>query len=133
MEIVIQIIIVMVILELFELHIQKSDTLAELISKLYGYYRQSVFIFFMIHPSLYFVLGVLLYFDAFNFFGITILVLKTFDVFFKIEMIKQSYFSTDMDPELEKMMSMKLTPTMRFLGLIVYVPLLFMAISSIFE
>jgi len=133
MEIVIEIIIVMIGLELFELYIQKSETLAELVDKLYVYYRQSVFIFFIIHPSFYFVLGTLIYFDAFNFYGISILLLKGFDIFFKAELIKQRYYVKEIDSELEKMMGMKLTPMMRYLALMMYVPLLFLAISSIFE
>ena len=133
MEIIIQIIFALIVLELFEIYIQKADTLVGLIDKLHEYYRQSVFLFFLIHPSFYYVLGVLLYFDAFNFYGITILVLKIFDIFFKVEMIQQLYYKNKIDPELEQMMDLKLTPLMRFLALSVHVPLLFMAISSIFE
>ena len=132
MEIIIQVIIAMIVLELFEIYIQKSDTLVDLIDTLHEYYRQSIFLFFLIHPSFYYVLGVLLYFDAFNFYGISILILKIFDIFFKIEMIQQLYYKDNMDPELKQMIDMKLTPIMRFLALCVHVPLLFMAISSNF-
>jgi len=132
MEIIIQIIFALIVLELFEIYVQKADTLVGLIDKLHEYYRQSVFLFFLIHPSFYFVLGVLLYFNAFNFYGITILVLKIFDIFFKVEMIQQLYYKNKIDPELEQMMDLKLTPLMRFLALWVHVPLLFMAISPIF-
>jgi len=116
-------------LELFELYIQKSDTLEQLIEKLYGYYNQSVFLFFLIHPTLYYVLGVLLYFDAFNFYGGAILIIKTFDLFFKIEMIRQRYFHASMDAELEEMMHLKITPAMHYLSIFAHVPLLFLAIS----
>jgi len=133
MEFIIQILLGLIVLELFEIYIQKANTLSGLIAKLYEYYRQSVFIFFLIHPSFYYVLGVLLYFDAFNFYGISILVIKTFDIFFKIEMIQQVYYKKEMDSELEEMMGLKLTPIMQFLALWVHVPLLFMAISAIFQ
>jgi len=132
MEIIIEIILVLVVLELFEIYVQKADTLEELIDKLHEYYRQSIFLFFLIHPSFYYVLGVLFYFDAFNFYGMIILIFKTFDIFFKIELIQQFYYKNNMDSELEKMLTLKLTPLMKFLALLVHVPLLFMAILPIF-
>jgi hypothetical protein len=131
METVIKIIMLLILLELLELYFQKADTLSEMIEKLYGYYRKSVFLLFIVHPTFYYVLGVLLYFDAFNFYGITMIVLKTFDMLFKIEMIKQRYVLKEMDADLEKMMGMKMTVSMQFLGLFVHVPLLSMALYSI--
>ncbi|CAA6825961.1 MAG: Unknown protein [uncultured Sulfurovum sp.] len=132
MEILLQILFAMILLELLEIYLHRANTLSALIDKLFVYYKQSVFLFFLVHPTIYFVLGVLLYFDAFNFYGITILVLKTFDIFFKIELVKQKFYLKTMDSELKKMMNMKLTLSMRFLALILNVPLLYMAITSVF-
>jgi len=132
METVLQIIFVLILLELLELYLHQANTLVELIDKLYGYYRESVFLFFLVHPTFYFVLGVLLYFNAFNFYGITVLMLKVFDIFFRIELIKQRYYLPNMDSELEKMMEMKLTFSMKFLALFTHVPLLYMAITATF-
>jgi len=131
MEMVIKIIMLLILLELLELYFQKADTLSEMIERLYGYYRKSVFLLFIVHPTFYYVLGVLLYFDAFNFYGITMIVLKTFDILFKIEMIKQRYVLKEMDADLENMMGMKMTVSMQFLGLFVHAPLLSMALYSI--
>jgi hypothetical protein len=130
METLMQIIFAMLLLEFFEVYLQKSETLALLIEKLYGYYNQSVFLFFLIHPTFYFSLGVLLYFDAFNFYGGAILVIKTFDIFFKIEMIRQRYFHASMDKELEEMLDLKITPMMHYFSAAIHLPLLFLAISS---
>ena len=132
MEILLQIIFALILLELLEIYLHKGETLADLIDKLYTYYRESIFLFFMVHPTFYFVLGALLYFDAFNFYGVTILILKLFDIFFKVELIKQKYYASSMDSELAKMMDMKLTFSMKFLALFVHVPLLYMAIISVF-
>ncbi|CAA6821468.1 MAG: Unknown protein [uncultured Sulfurovum sp.] len=132
MEILLQLIFAMILLELLEIYLYKAETLAEMVDKLFVYYKQSVFLFFILHPTVYFVLGVLLYFDAFNFYGVTILVLKIFDIFFKMELIRQKYYLKQMDSELSKMMNMKLTFSMRFLGLLVHVPLLYMAITAVF-
>ena len=130
MEIVMQTITMMILLEILEIYIQKADTLKEMIDNLYHYYNKSVFIFFLIHPSFYYVLGVTIYFNSFNFYSITILVLKAFDIFFKIELIKQRYYETVMDIELEKMMKLKIPLSMKFLALISYVPLLYLSIIA---
>ena len=128
MEILAQLIIIMIVLELMEANLQKAGTLGETIDKLYFYYNKSVFLFFMIHPSFYFVLFVSLYLDILNFYIIAILTIKTFDMFFKIELIKQRYIYKNIDSELKGMLTMKLTPWMGLLGVLMYVLLLFMAI-----
>ncbi len=130
MEIVIQIVTMMIFLEIFELYIQKADTLREMIDNLYHYYNKNIFLFFLIHPTFYYVLGVTIYFDSFNFYSITILVLKSFDIFFKIELIKQRYYEPVMDEELEQMMELKMTLSMKLLALFTYVPLLYLSLIS---
>jgi hypothetical protein len=130
MNIAMQLIVMMIFLELFEAHLQRASTLGEMIDKLYGYYNQSVFLFFLVHPTFYFVLCVALYFDIFNFYMIAILIFKVLDILFKIEMIKQRYKEEDMDSELAQMLDHKIAPWLGLLGLFTYVPLLFMAISS---
>ena len=82
------------------------------------------------HPTFYYVLGVTFYFDTFNFYSITILVLKAFDLFFKMELIKQRYYEAVMDAELEKMMELKMTLSIKFFALLTYVPLLYLSIMA---
>jgi hypothetical protein len=130
MEIFTQLIIIMIVLELMEASLQKAQTLGGMIEKLYVYYDKSIFLFFIIHPTFYFILFVSLYLNLVNFYIIAILLIKTFDMFFKIELIKQRYIKQDMDKELEEMLSLKMTPWMGLLGVFMYVPLLFMAIFS---
>jgi hypothetical protein len=128
MEIFSQLIIIMIVLELIEANLQKAGTLGEMIEKLYVYYNKSIFLFFIIHPTFYFVLFISLYLDILNFYIVAILIVKTFDMFFKIELIKQLYLSNNMDDELKEMLTMRLAPWMGVLGVFMYVPLLFMAI-----
>lgn len=128
MDIRIQFIIIMIILELFEANLQKAATLGAVIEKLHIYYKKSVFLFFLMHPTFYFVIFVSLYLNVLDFYIITILLIKIFDIFFKIELIKQRYRDKNMDKELEKMLTLQMAPWMGFLGVLMYVPLLFMAI-----
>ena len=129
MEMATKIIIVMISLELLEIYLHKARTLGEMVDRLYGYYKQSIFLFFMVHPTFYFIIFVSIYLDILDFYIITILLIKTFDIFFKIEMIRQRYFYDTMDRELSEMLTLKLTSWMGYLGLFTHVPLLFMAIT----
>ncbi len=128
MNILTQMVLLMIVLELIEANLQKAPTLELMIERLYGYYQKSVFLFFLAHPTFYFTLMVALYLDCFNFYMIAILVLKSLDIFFKIEMIRQRYFDAQMDPELSTMFKMKISPWMSLLGVVMYVPLFVMAL-----
>ena len=128
MEIVTQFIIIMILLELIEANLQRANTLGEMIEKLYIYYHKSIFFFFMIHPTFYFVLFVALYLDIVNFYIIAILLIKAFDIFFKVELIQQRYIKREMESELKGMLDLKMASWMGLLSLFTYVPLLFLAI-----
>ncbi len=126
----IQILILMTLLELVEANLQKASTLGMMIDRLYEYYRKSVFLFFAVHPTFYFVLLVSLYTKILNFYIIAILLIKVFDIFFKIEMIRQRHIIKEMDTELLGMMDMEMTSWMGYLGTLMYVPLLAMALFN---
>jgi|GEM_PF-268546 hypothetical protein len=130
MSILIQFTVIMIVLELIEAKMQKASTLGTMIERLYGYYQKSVFLFFLIHPTFYFALFVSLYLDLLDFYMIVILLMKTFDMFFKIEMIKQKYITKNMERELTSMLELKMAPWMEYLGVIIYVPLFIMALFT---
>ena len=130
MDILTQIILLMVMLEIIEANFQRASTFEGMIERLYHYYQQSVFLLFLVHPTFYFVLFVVLYLDLWNFFTIAILALKSLDIFFKVEIIRQRYIREKMDEELQIMMKMRLAPWVYLLGVIIYAPLLAMALFS---
>ncbi|NEW60573.1 hypothetical protein GSY74_04690 [Sulfurovum sp. bin170] len=130
MNILIQILILMTLLELVEANFHKAPTLGMMIDRLYGYYKRSVFLFFAVHPTFYFVLLVSLYTKILDFYIIVILIIKVFDIFFKIEMIQQRHIKKEMDIELASMMDMEMSPWMGYLGTLMYVPLLAMALFN---
>ncbi len=128
MNILTQIVLLMIMLELIEANLQKAPTLELMIARLNGYYQKSVFLFFLVHPTFYFAIFVALYLNIMNLYLIIILILKSFDIFFKIEMIRQRYILGEMERELEMMMGMSLSPWMSLLGVVIYIPLLLMAL-----
>ena len=130
MNILTQIVLLMLIVELIETHLHKADTLGLMINRLYGYYQKSVFLFFLVHPSFYFVVFVSIYLNLLNFYMIAIFLLKGLDIFFKIELIRQRFVYRDMEPDLEMMMQLKMSPLVTFLSSLMYIPLLAMALFS---
>jgi hypothetical protein len=120
----------MTLLELLEANFQKASTVGMMIDRLYEYYKKSVFLFFIAHPSFYFVIFVSLYTKILDFYMIAILVIKVFDIFFKIEMIKQRHVTKEIDRELAGMMEMEISPLMGYFGVLISVPLLAMALFT---
>jgi hypothetical protein len=120
----------MLIVELIETHLHKAETLGLMIERLYGYYQKSVFLFFLVHPSFYFVAFVSIYLNLLNFYMIAIFFLKGLDIFFKIELMRQRFVYREMEPDLEMMMQLKMSPFVTFLSSLMYVPLLAMALFS---
>jgi len=130
MNILIQIILLMVALEILEANLQTASTIGLMIDRLYSYYKKSVFLLFLVHPTLYFVLLVSIATKTFNIYIIIILVIKVFDILFKIEMIKQKYIDKKVDIELVPILDMPITPLMHYLGVLMYVPLLILGLFN---
>jgi len=130
MNILIQIIVLMIALEIIEANLQKAPTIGLMVDKLYGYYKKSIFLLFLSHPTLYFVLLVSIATKVFNIYIIIILLIKTVDIFFKIEMIKQRCIEKKVNIELVPILDMPITPLMSYLGILMYVPLLILGLFN---
>jgi len=118
----------LVMLELFEAYIQRADTLYGVIEKLYFWYQKSIFAFFLVHPTFYFVLFVVLVTDVLNIYMIFILTFKIFDLFYKIELIKTIFIKQNVSSELSAMLEWKIPSWFFLFGVTLYPPLLFYAL-----
>ena len=76
-----------VIAELFEAAWQRADTLKGVVANGWRYYRRSVFLFLAMHTGYLYVLYLSLRYDLLNWPIIGMLVLKSLDIFFKIDLI----------------------------------------------
>ena len=119
---------ILVVFELFEATMQRADTLYGVIEKLNVWYQKSIFTFFLIHPSFYFVLFVAIITDVLNIYMILILAFKTFDLFYKIELIKTIFMKQKVPADLSVMLEWKIPSWFFFLGVTLYPPLLFYAL-----
>jgi len=120
--------LILLIAELFEAYIQRSETLLGVLEKLYVYYDKSIFLFFLIQPGFYFVLFVVLVTGVLNISMIFLLAIKIFDIFYKIELIKKVFIVREVSPEIAQMLEWKIPPMFFLIGAGMYPPLLFYAL-----
>ncbi len=128
MENIVMLVVILVILELFEATMQRADTLYGVMERLYVWYRKSIFAFFLIHPSFYFVLFVVVATEVLNIYMLLILTFKIFDLFYKIELIKSIFIRQKVPADLAAMLEWKIPSWFFLFGVGLYPPLLFYAL-----
>ncbi len=128
MENVILLTAILVLLELFEATMQRSDTLYDVMEKFYGWYSKSIFLFFLIHPAFYFILFVVIITGILNIYMILLLILKVFDIFYKLELIKKIFIQQNQSSDLAQMLDWKIPSWFFLMGVGLYPPLLFYAL-----
>ena len=119
----------LVVAELIEAYIQKAETLFGVLVNLYHYYRKSIFLFFLVQPGFYILLFVVLITGVLNASIIFLLALKIFDMFYKIELIKKVFIEKQVSAEVGQMLEWKMPPYFFLMGVGMYPPLLFYALS----
>jgi len=115
--------------ELFEAYIQRSETLLGVLEKLYAYYQKSIFLFFLIQPGFYVILFIVLLTGVLNVSMVFLLAIKIFDIFYKIELIKKVFIQGEVSQEIAEMLAWKMPPYFFLMGVAMYPPLLFYALS----
>lgn len=119
---------ILLLAELFEAYIQRSETLLGVLGKLYVYYHKSIFLFFLIQPGFYIVLFVVLYTGILNISMVFLLAIKIFDIFYKIELIKKVFIEHEVSQEMAQMLQWKLPPLFFLVGAGLYPLLLYYAL-----
>jgi len=128
MENALSLTLILVFLELFEVMIQRADTLYGVIERLYVWYRKSIFLFFLAHPGFYFVLFVVIATDILNAYMIILITMKVFDLFYKIELIKTLFIKQNIPSDLAAILKWKIPSWFFLTGVVLYPPLLYYAL-----
>jgi len=129
MENIYLIILIYILLELFEVQWQKSDTMMGVLGNLYRYYRRNIFLFFLMHPTFYVGIGVAMATDL-AFSAVALVFIKTVDIATKLILIQQVFEKQEINAELSAMLLAPLHPFMLYLSVFVYTPLVYFAITS---
>ncbi len=119
---------ILLLAELFEAYIQRSETLLGVLQKLYTYYQKHIFLFFLIQPGFYVILFIVLLTGVLNLSMVFLLAIKIFDIFYKIELIKKVFIQGEVSQEVAQMLAWKMPPYFFLMGVAMYPPLLFYAL-----
>ena len=98
-ELILNYVIIFLILEFYEVQWQKAKTMAGMLSRMYEHYKKNIFLFFVMHPTFYFTIYLMLVTD-YNSFAIFFFCLKLLDIVMKILLIKQVFIDKELSPEL---------------------------------
>ena len=120
--------LILLLAELFESYVQRSETLLGVLEKLYGYYQKSIFLFFLIQPGFYVILFIVLLTGVLNVSMVFLLAIKIFDIFYKMELIKKVFLEGEVSQEIAEMLTWKMPPYFFLMGVALYPPLLFYAL-----
>lgn len=123
-------VLLLLIAELFEAFMQRSQTLLGVLEKLYRYYQKSIFLFFLIQPGFYVILLIVLMTGILNLTMVLLLAIKVFDIFYKIELIKSVFLERNVPQELAQILTWKMPSWFFLMGVGIYPPLLYFALSS---
>jgi hypothetical protein len=121
-------VLLLILSELFEGLMQRSSTLLGILENLYRYYEKSVFLFFLMHPSFYLILFIILLTDILNISMLFLLTLKVFDIFYKLELMKKVFIDRVVSKAISEILLSKVPPWFFLIGLFTYPPLLYMAL-----
>jgi len=120
-------ILLFALLEIYEVQWQKAHTMIGMLSRMYQYYQKSIFLFLVMHPTFYFAIMFTML-SEYNIYAIILLLIKTVDIITKMLLIKQIFIQKDISDELKVVLFMPLNDFMPYIGLLVYPPLIYMAL-----
>ena len=129
MDTLIVLILILIILELFEAWWQRAETMIDVLALGYHYYQKSIFLFFLMHPSFYYILFVILFTQVLNGWMVTILLFKSVDLFFKLTMMKNIFVQDEVDEMMGAVLYEPLSPWIFLTGVSLYPFLLFYALT----
>ena len=122
-------ILLYIVLELFEVEWQKADTVLNMLGRMYKYYHKNVFLFLVMHPTFYFAIFLTL-FTNYDIYATLFFVIKGVDIATKMIFIKQVFIEESINDEMAQMLMMPLGKFFPYIGIIVYTPLIWMALSG---
>ncbi len=127
-DILLSYIFIFILLELYEVQWQKATTLIGMLARMFEYYKKSIFLFLVKHPTFYFTIWFMVVND-YNIYAFSLFAIKTLDIAIKIVLMKRVFIDKDISPELSLSMLTPLNKFLPYIGVIAYPPLIFLAMG----
>jgi hypothetical protein len=119
--------LIYLLLELFETQWQKAGTLVGMLENMYAKFRGNVLLFLLLHPTFYFTIYLAMITD-YSAEILLVLFIKTFDIATKIILMVQVFEKQEVSQELGQVLLAPLNKLMPYIGVGMYVPLVFMGL-----
>jgi len=117
-----------IVLELYEVHWQKAETLMGMMARMYGVYKKSIFLFLVMHPTFYFAVW-FLFSTNYNPYALMLFSLKSADIITKLLFMKKIFIDKDLDKEMQLSLFIPLGEYLPYIGIVVYPFFIYMALS----
>jgi len=128
MKIILILTSILIFAELFEAIIQRSRNALGMLEKLNIFYSKSIFLFFLVQPSFYIILFIILFTNVLNISMIFLLSIKIMDIFYKMYLIKQVFIEKEVSQEVYDMLHWEMPSWFFLVGVFTYPPMLFFAL-----
>lgn len=127
-ELILNYIIIYIFLEIYEVQWQKAATMVGMLARMYEYYKKSVFLFLIMHPTFYFSIFIMLV-SNYNMYAVFFFSIKVLDIGMKIMLIKQVFIDKKVSQDLSLALLAPLNKYLPYMGLAVYPPFIYLAFS----
>lgn len=126
-EVVLNYILLFVFLEIIEVSWQKAPSIMGMLIRMYQHYRQSVFLFLIMHPTFYFSVGFAML-TNYSTASLVLVFIKTFDIATKIILIEQVFIKKKVSQELSRTLLAPINNFLPYIGLLIYPVLIALAV-----
>jgi hypothetical protein len=105
--------------ELLEVWWQKAPTLYGMLERIYAQYQKSIFYVFLLHPTLYLSIYLMLL-SGYNLYLQIVFGLKLADIALKLLFVKKVFLDKELSDEFTLSLHMKIEPYMLYMGVVLY-------------
>lgn len=106
-------------LEFYEVSWQRAPSLMGMLLRMQKYYKKSILLFLLMHPTYYFAILFAMLCD-YHWSAMLLLFLKTFDIATKIRLLEQVFKKQEISQELGVVLLTPLHPFLPYIGMLVY-------------
>ena len=124
-----ELILLSMLVELFEVYWQRSDTLLQSLAKGYSLHKKSIFLLLIMHPSYLYTLFVCVVFEIYNWAIVLILLLKSLDMVVKISLIEKIFVKKNIGIDMQTMLEGHTPLRVYLIALFTYPYLMYVALS----
>jgi hypothetical protein len=120
-----ELLFIYILLELYEISWQKDDSMMKMLLRMDKYFKKSVLLFLIMHPTFYFAIYLSMITDL-STVSLILIFLKTADIATKILLLEQVFVKRSLSQEMALMLLTPLHPLLPYINLLIYPPLVYM-------